>query len=345
MLRHDYLIVGAGFAGSVCAERLASAGKRVLLIDQRSHIGGNACDEYDEAGILRHRYGAHIFHCNDERVFQYLSRFTEWRPYEHRVLSSYNGQLLPVPINQTTLDAFNGDLEAAKAALYAPYTAKQWGPHADKLSSTVLARVQPRPNRDDRYFTDRFQAMPAQGYTKLFERMLDHPNIEISLNTPFFSMRQFTSGPEIVWTGPIDEFFVYCYGKLPYRSARFQFETLDQAQHQSVGVVNYPSAAVGFTRITEFKHLTGQVHHRTTIALEYPQAEGEPFWPVPTEESAARYRQYQALAAQTPGVHFVGRLGSFRYLDMWQVVAQALKLSESLIQREPVCQASSGATL
>lgn len=342
----DYLIVGAGFAGSVCAEQLAAAGKTVLLIDQRAHIGGNAYDYYDDAGILVHKYGAHIFHTNSQAVVDYLSQFTEWRPYEHRVLSSVNGQLLPVPINQTTLDAFSNcqndalALQRAVDAMVTPYTSKQWGEYADSLSASVLARIRPRENRDDRYFTDSFQAMPLHGYSRLFERMLAHPNIKILLKASYLEIvpvlkEGWTSEPlratTIIFTGPIDEYFDYSFGRLPYRSASFQFCTLDLEWAQEVGVVNCPSPELEHTRIVEFKRLTGQQHPKTTIAFEYPQAEGEPLWPVLTRESAALYRRYEERARREAGVFFCGRLGTYRYLDMHQVVAQALTLSKKLI--------------
>lgn len=339
--RPDVLVVGAGFAGSVCAERLAAAGKRVLVIDKRPHIGGNAYDYYDEAGILVHKYGAHIFHTNSRAVVDYLSRFTAWRPYEHRVLSSVNGQLLPVPINRTTLAAFDGDLAAARRALYEPYTRKQWGDYADELAPTVLARVQPRDSDDDRYFTDAFQAMPMDGYTRLLERMLSHPNIDVSLNHRGPTVDTDTSGMQVIYTGPIDEFFDYRFGRLPYRSADFVFRTVTgRAQFQPVGVVNYPSPDVDCTRVIEFKHLTGQEHPDTTIAMEYPTAAGEPYWPVPTAASRALYQQYAELAARTPGVHFLGRLGTYRYYDIHQIVAQALTVSRKLLAQEDtaVCQ-------
>lgn len=346
MERFDVLIVGAGWAGSVCAERLASAGKSVLVIDQRDHIGGNAYDEYDAHGILVSRYGAHIWHTNSPEVHAYVSRFTEWRPYEHRVLASVHGRLLPVPINQTTLDWFDGDEAAAKRVLYEPYTAKQWGPYAAHLAPTVLARVTPRAGTDDRYFTDTYQAMPTQGYTKLFQRMLAHPNIKILLKTNWRDVEAMLPlDPEterfngqIVWTGPIDEFFDYRFGRLPYRSARFEYETLAVERYQRTAVVNYPSADVGFTRVTEFKQLTGQVHQQTTLAYEYPCAKGEPFWPVPTAESAALYKQYEEHARTVPNVHFLGRLGTFQYYDQHQVVAQALKFTAQLLQKEDQCR-------
>lgn len=344
MAKYDFLIVGAGFAGSVCAERLASAGKSVLLIDQRDHVGGNAYDYYDEHGVLVHKYGAHIFHTNSKDVFDYLSRFTEWRPYEHRVLSSVNGKLLPVPINDTTLEAFGGDLAAAEAAMVEPYTRKQWGPYADELLPTVKARIKPRAGRDDRYFTDAYQVMPKHGYHKLFERMLAHPNIEVRLNTsyrggnvPAMALAYAT----IIWTGPIDEFFRHQFGRLPYRSARFEFRSGPaEVGKLPAAVVNYPTPEKAFTRLIDFTQLTGQQHQQTTIAVEFPMESGEPFWPVPTAESAALYKQYAALAATRSDIHFTGRLGSFQYYDMHQVVAQSLTLTKKLLQEEP-CPARS----
>ena len=346
----DYLVVGAGFSGSVCAERLAAAGASVLVVDKRAHIGGNAYDYYDDSGILVHKYGAHIFHTNSRGVFEYLSRFTTWRPYEHRVLSSVNGQLLPVPINLTTLDAFGGDEAAARRAMFEPYTRKQWGPYADELLPSVQGRVRTRDTRDDRYFTDTYQAMPAQGYTRLFERMLDHPNIKMLLNTSYrevIAVFDISLGPlrwdlgtwgqqaaDVIYTGPVDEFFGYRFGRLPYRSARFEFVTYEEPQVQPVGVVNYPSEDVAYTRVAEFTHLTGQRHECSTVAYEYPTGDGDPFWPVPTAASAVLYRRYEDLARQTPGVHFCGRLGRFAYMDMHQVVVQALKLSARLLQQE-----------
>ena len=346
----DYLIVGAGFSGATCAERLASAGKTVLIVEKRNHIGGNAYDYYDDAGILVSRYGAHIFHTNSAKVVDYLSQFTEWIPYTHRVLSSVNGQLLPVPINTTTLAAFGGDEAAAKRAMVEPYTRKQWGPYAEQLSSTVLARIKTRDTDDDRYFTDSFQQMPAHGYTRLIERMLAHPKIKVLTNTSYDEVvdacrdfgeyysdidyrqtdAQALHGTDVIYTGPIDEFFGYRFGRLPYRSARFEFKTITQERFQSVGVVNYPGEDVAYTRIAEFKHFTGQQHQWTTIALEYPQAGGY-FWPVPTASSAALYKQYEALAEAVPRLHFCGRLARYMYLDIHQVVAQALTLTENLI--------------
>jgi UDP-galactopyranose mutase len=352
----DYLIVGAGFAGSVLAERLASqAGKRVLVVDKRSHIGGNAYDCYDDAGILIHKYGPHIFHTNSAEVFGYLSQFTEWRPYEHRVLASVDGQLLPIPINLDTVNRLYGtsytsceledffrrvaepvaevrtseDVVVSRVGrelyekFFRHYTRKQWGLDPSELDASVTARVPTRTSRDDRYFGDRYQAMPLHGYTRLFERMLDHPHIKLLLNCDYREVRDLVPYRELVYTGPIDEFFDYCFGRLPYRSLEFRWETRDVAWAQPVAVVNY-TVDEAYTRVTEMKHLTGQVHPKTSLVYEYPRAEGDPYYPIPQPANAALYKRYQALAEATPGVHFVGRLATYRYYNMDQVVAQAL---------------------
>ena len=364
----DYLIVGAGFAGSVLAERLTSQlGKRVLLVDRRPHIGGNAYDQVDAAGILMHRYGPHIFHTNSEDVFAYLSRFTDWRPYEHRVLASVRGAQVPIPINRTTLNAlFGADLQddaAAEAFLKARaepverirtsedvvisqvgrelyetffrgYTRKQWGMDPSELDKSVTARVPTRVNTDDRYFTDRFQAMPAAGYTRMFERMLDQPNLTVETGVEFADVRGETVFDHLIFTGPVDEYFDHRYGALPYRSLAFRHETLDQEWFQSVGTVNYPDEATPYTRITEYKHLTGQSAARTTITYEFPRADGDPYYPVPRPENQALYKRYEALALGTPEVTFVGRLATYRYYNMDQVVGQALATFRRIAERE-----------
>lgn len=362
----DYLIVGAGFAGSVLAERLASqVGKRILIVDIRNHIGGNAYDHYNDEGILVHKYGPHIFHTNSRVVFEYLSQFTEWRPYEHRVLASVDGQLVPIPINLDTVNKLYGlrltafELEQFFASVAEPkesirtsedvvvskvgrelyekffrnYTRKQWGIDPSELDRSVTARVPTRTNRDDRYFTDTYQAMPLHGYTRMFERMLAHPNIKIMLNTDYREIRDMIPYREMIYTGPIDQFFDYRYGKLPYRSLMFQHETINQPQHQPAPVVNYPNEHL-YTRVTEFKYLTGQEHAKTSIVYEYPRAEGDPYYPVPRPENAALYQQYKALADATPDVHFVGRLATYKYYNMDQVVAQALTIFEKLHDRK-----------
>jgi UDP-galactopyranose mutase len=355
---YDYLVVGAGFAGSVMAERLAAgAGKRVLVIDRRDHVAGNAFDHLDDAGILIHQYGPHIFHTNSADIFDYLSRFTQWRPYEHRVLASVGEQLLPIPINRTTLNKLYGlslETEEEAAAFLAEraepqqvvqssedvvvsavgrelyetffrgYTRKQWGIDPSQLDRSVTARVPTRTNTDDRYFTDRHQAMPLHGYTAMFQAMLDHPNIDVETGMDFAQARELFSYDRVVYTGPVDEFFDYRFGKLPYRSLQFEHVTQDREWAQPVAVVNYPDEAVPHTRITEYKHLTGQQSARTSLTYEFPSDEGDPYYPIPRPENQALYKQYEALADATPGVLFVGRLATYRYYNMDQVVGQAL---------------------
>ncbi len=363
----DYLIVGAGFAGSVLAERLAAgSGKRVLVVDRRPHIGGNAYDHYNDDGILVHRYGPHIFHTNSDEIAAYLSRFTRWRPYEHKVLAHVDQQLVPIPINLTTINKLYGlnlssdEVEAFLASRAEPvaeirtsedvvvsrvgrelyekffrgYTRKQWGVDPSELDKAVTARVPTRTNADDRYFGDSFQNMPLHGFTRMFENMLDHPNIKIMTNTDFREIARDVRYDKLIFTGPIDEYFGHRYGKLPYRSLKFRHETLDQEWFQSVGTVNYPGLEFPYTRISEYKHLTGQTHDKTTITYEYPSAEGDPYYPIPRPENQALFKRYEALALQTPEVTFVGRLATYRYYNMDQVVGQALatyrRLSEKM---------------
>lgn len=359
----DYLIVGAGFAGSVLAERLASqSNQKILIIDTRSHIGGNAYDHYNEDGILVHKYGPHIFHTNSRDVFEYLSQFTEWRPYEHRVKASVDGQLVPIPINLDTVNRLYGlnltsfqleeffasiaeKIECIKTSedvviskvgrelyqkFFRNYTRKQWDMDPSELDKSVTARVPTRTNRDDRYFTDSYQAMPLHGFTKMFEKMLSHPNIKIMLNTDYREIVDVIPYRKMIYTGPIDLFFNYCYGKLPYRSLKFKHETINKPLHQPAPVVNYPNEHL-YTRVTEFKYLTGQEHNKTSIVYEYPRAEGDPYYPIPRTENAELYKQYKALADATPEVHFVGRLATYKYYNMDHVVAQALKVYSNLI--------------
>lgn len=364
----DYLIVGAGFAGSVLAERLAAGlGKRVLVVDRRPHIGGNAYDFHDDAGVLIHRYGPHIFHTNAQRIVDYLSNFTQWRPYEHRVLAQVGEQQVPIPINMTTLNALYGlqlrtEEEAAAflasraepvaeirtsedvvinqvgrelyETFFRGYTRKQWGLDPSQLDKSVTSRVPTRTNDDDRYFTDTFQQMPLHGYTRMFERMLDHPNIKVMLNTDYREIRDELDYDQLVYCGPIDEYFYYCYGKLPYRSLKFEHSTVDQEQFQAVATVNYPAEEVAYTRITEYKHLTGQQHPKTSITHEYPSAEGDPYYPIPRAENAELYRRYERLAAETPNVTFLGRLGTYKYYNMDLVVGQALALYKRIEDAE-----------
>jgi UDP-galactopyranose mutase len=369
---YDYLVVGAGFAGSVLAERLArGSGKKVLIIDRRNHIAGNAYDHYDDAGILIHKYGPHIFHTNSREVFAYLSRFTEWRPYEHRVRASVDGQLLPIPINLDTINKMYGlqldsfelekffesmaenvkdvrtseDVVVSKIGrelyekFFRNYTRKQWDLDPSELDATVTSRVPIRLNRDDRYFTDTFQAMPLRGYTAMFENLLDHPNIHIMLNADYRDVFNYVPFKEIVFTGPVDEFFDYRFGKLPYRSLQFEFKTLEQEQAQDVAVYNYPNEHA-YTRSTEFKHLTGQVHSKTSLVYEYPCSEGDPYYPIPRQENSDLYKRYKQLADETKGVHFCGRLATYRYYNMDQVTAQALTVYSRMsgVRRAEVSQ-------
>ncbi|HEX2640845.1 MAG TPA: UDP-galactopyranose mutase, partial [Pyrinomonadaceae bacterium] len=352
----DYLIVGAGFAGSVLAERLANgSGKKVLICDKRPHIAGNAYDCYNDAGILIHKYGPHIFHTNSQDVFEYLSRFTEWREYQHRVLACVDGMNVPIPINLDTINKLYGlslssqeckgffekirehrepvktsedvVINAVGRELYEKffrsYTRKQWGLDPSELDASVTARVPTRTNRDARYFTDHYQAMPKHGFTRMFENMLDSPRIKIMLNTDYREIVNEIEFKEMIYTGPVDSFFNYRYGKLPYRSLEFRHETHDVETYQEAPVVNYPQNQP-YTRITEFKYLTGQTHQKSSIVYEYPQAEGDPYYPIPRPENAELYAKYKALADAEEGVHFVGRLATYKYYNMDQIVAQAL---------------------
>ncbi|HUQ24818.1 MAG TPA: UDP-galactopyranose mutase [Burkholderiales bacterium] len=359
------MVVGAGFSGAVVAERLAERGLSVLVVDKRPHIGGNAYDRLDSHGVLVHPYGPHIFHTNSARIFAYLSRFTLWRAYEHRVLASLEGKLLPIPINidtvnrlygldldETTIEAFYASvreprdpvrtsedvvLNAVGRDLYEKffrgYTRKQWGLDPSQLAASVAARIPTRTNRDDRYFTDAHQCMPLEGYSELFRRMLDHPNIRVELGVDYFSMREHLTVEHTVYTGPVDAYFEHCFGKLPYRSLHFEHQHLaNTTRFQPVGTVNYPNDGP-FTRITEFRHLTGQEHSGTSIVREYPRDEGDPYYPVPRPENEALFKRYEALALQEADVTFVGRLAQYRYYNMDQCVGAALKAAERLADR------------
>jgi len=368
--RYDYLVVGAGFAGSVLSERLASQhGARVLLIDRREHVGGNAYDEPNSAGILYHKYGPHIFHTNSEQVFDYLSQFTQWRPYEHKVRAAVRDKLVPIPINRTTLNELFGlnlqtDEEAAEylasraepvdeictsedvvinavgrelyELFFRGYTRKQWGLDPSELDKQVTSRIPTRTNTDDRYFSDTFQAMPVEGYTRMFERMLDHPLIDVRTGVDFATLkdRAHEIANHVIFTGPIDEYFDFRFGKLPYRSLKFDHQTLDKEWHQDVAVVNYPDEQVPYTRISEYKHLTGQEAPVTTITYEYPSAEGDPYYPIPRPENQALFKQYETLADATENVTFVGRLATYRYYNMDQIVGQALATFRRIDDRQ-----------
>lgn len=374
----DYLIVGAGFAGSVLAERLANgSNKKVLICDKRPHIGGNAYDHYNDDGILIHKYGPHIFHTNSAEVFEYLGRFTEWREYQHRVLAHVDGMHVPIPINLDTINKLYGlnltafevegffkkvaepvehirtseDVVVSKVGrelyekFFRSYTRKQWGLDPSELDASVTARVPTRTNRDDRYFTDVYQAMPRHGFTRMFENMLDSPNIKVMLNCDYREIVNEISFREMIYTGPVDAFFDYRYGKLPYRSLEFKHETHDVDVYQPAPVVNYPNEQA-YTRVTEFKYLTGQEHKKTSIVYEYPQAEGDPYYPIPRPENAQLYAKYKALADARPDVHFVGRLATYKYYNMDQIVAQALTVYAKIIgmKRKEAMQAKAASS-
>jgi UDP-galactopyranose mutase len=362
---YDVLVVGAGFAGSVMAERAASQGLRVLVIDRRDHIAGNAYDEVDPHGILVHRYGPHIFHTNALSVTAYLSRFTDWRSYEHRVRAMVEDQLVPLPINRTTVNALHGlelrDEAAVEAhlaglaeqfdrvdnseqavvsqvgrdlyeRLYRGYTRKQWALDPSELDASVCARIPIRTNTDDRYFTDEFQFMPRRGYTAMFERILDHPLIDTQTGVTYEELPKGLSYRTLVWTGPIDAYFGYELGVLPYRSLTFRTEvreTPDGRCVQPVGQVNFPSEDVSYTRVTEYRHLTGQDAAVSTLGYEYPCGDGDPYYPVPRPENRELYDRYRRLAEDERDVVFVGRLARYQYLNMDQVVAQALSAAKS----------------
>jgi UDP-galactopyranose mutase len=365
---YDTLVVGAGFAGTIVAERLASqCGQRVLVIDRRGHIGGNAYDYYDEHGVLVHQYGPHIFHTNATGVVDYLSQFTDWRPYEHRVLARVGEQLLPIPINRTTVNELYGldlrtdeevqafyderaekidrlknseDSVVAKVGrdlyekFFRGYTRKQWERDPSELHASVCARIPTRTNTDDRYFTDSFQQMPAAGYTAMFERMIDHPGIEVRTSTTFDDVRHEVAYDHLVYTGPVDAYFDHCYGKLPYRSLEFQLRnepTPDRGLLQPTGSINEPSFEVPYTRTTEYRHLTGQEHDSSTLAIEFPRSEGDPYYPIPNDDTRALYKRYEALARENADVTFVGRLARYQYLNMDQVTAQALQTFERMV--------------
>jgi len=356
---YDVLVVGAGFAGSILAERIASQlNKKVLVIDRRNHIAGNSYDEIDKNGILIHKYGPHIFHTNSKIVSDYLSAFTEWRFYEHKVLASNHGVLYPIPINRMTINKFyNLDLVTDKETrdfinslkgkaypilnsedyvisqvgselfetFFKHYTEKQWGVEAKELAPSVCGRIPIRYNDDCRYFSDSFQFMPKDGYTKMFEKILTHKNIHLELNLDYKTAAKMYDFRNIIFTGPIDNFFDYEYGRLQYRSIRFEFVNIKSEQFQPVAQINYVSDDVPFTRVIEHKHLTGQKAESTTITREYPLYDGEPFYPIPNEKNRTLYLKYKEKALSLHNVFFCGRLAEYQYFNMDQVTANALK--------------------
>lgn len=361
MTNCDFLIVGAGLAGSVLAERLNSIGQKVILIDKRDHIGGNCYDYYDNSGVLVHKYGPHYFRTNFQDVKEYLSKFTRWRKHEYRIRASINGLLYPLPINRDTLNKFfkinlRTEKEAEELldskrnaiknpkdaeeqvlafagreiydAFFKNYTVKQWGIHPRELDASVTARIPIRTNTDDRYVNDQFQAMPKDGYFKIFENLLK--DIEVIFNADFKRVKNRFKFKTLLYTGPIDEFFDYKYGRLPYRSLRFRFETHNKEFYQDWSQINYPND-YKYTRIVEIKHATGQIIPKTTIVKEYPCEKGSPFYPIPNPDNQKIYLKYKKAADKLNDVYFIGRLAQYRYLNMDQVVKEALDLFKKLL--------------
>jgi UDP-galactopyranose mutase len=364
-MKFDFLIVGAGFAGSVLAERIATQlGQTCLIVEKRNHIGGNAYDHSDAAGVLVHDYGPHYFRTNSQRIVEYLSQFTEWHSVEYKILSWTGGKFWQFPINLNTFEQLIGrastsaEMEAQLAEwrvqidqpknseevivsqvgwklyemFFKNYTRKQWQRDAKDLDASVCGRIPIRTNRDDRYLSESFQALPKDGYTKMFEKMLANPKIEVRLNTDFREARSQVRFDHLIFTGPVDEYFDHCFGPLPYRSLRFEPETIAREFFQPAMQVNYPNDH-DFTRIVEIKHATGQKLPATTIVREYPQNFGpgrEPYYPIPAPDAKTLYSKYAERAASEKNVSFVGRLATYRYYNMDQIVGMALAEFEQL---------------
>lgn len=359
----EFLVVGAGFAGSVLAQELAVAGKQVVVIDKREHTAGNAFDYADEYGVWVHKYGPHIFHTNNEKIWNYLSRFTQWSSFELKVKASVDGLLLPLPINRTTINMLYGlnldeagalkflesvriarkIIETSEDVVYSSvgydlgnkffknYIRKQWGMDMSQIKAEVAARIPTRTNEDDRYFSDKYQGMPTLGYSELINNLLNHKNIKIELGKEYNKFKNNKSFQHVIYTGPIDEYFGFKFGQLPYRSLRFEFEHFPMMEYfQCSPVISYPNDN-SYTRITEFKRMTGQMHPGTTIAKEYPESIGDPYYPVPTTDNQILYSKYLQLAKTEKNITFVGRLAQYKYFNMDQVVAAALVAAKEII--------------
>lgn len=364
----NILIVGAGISGIVLARFLAEKNQKVLIIDKRPNIGGNCYDYEDKNGINIHKYGPHIFRTDHQEVWQFLSRFTAWHKYAHKVRTIIDGKEVPIPFNFTSIDILfdtpkaknfkekllskygenkkvpilelkntdDKDLQELAAFVYEKvfyhYTLKQWGIKPEELGGDVMARVPVYTGYYDGYFTEKYQAIPALGYTKMFENILNHPNIKMQLNTDFKDLKNIKYD-RLFYSGPIDEFFNYKLGTLPYRSLNFEFKTLPQNQFQNVAVVNYTSKEL-FTRITEFKHFLNQNTEQTTIAYEYPAAfelgKNERYYPIPKQENEKLYKQYLKLAEKEKNVYFIGRLGEYKYYSMQSAVSAIFELVKKL---------------
>jgi UDP-galactopyranose mutase len=367
----DILIIGAGISGSVLAERYASHGKKVLVLEKRNHIAGNCYDYIDENGILTSKYGAHLFHTNDQTVWDYVNKFSAWYPWEHKVIAKVDGKTVPIPVNITTVNKLFGTsitteegmknwLEENRIPIENPangeeavlnrvgpvlyekmfrhYTKKQWDKYPAELDASVLERIPVRYSYDDRYFSDTYQALPKGGYTQLFENMLDHPNIDVLLETDYFDVKeQYTGYEKLFYTGPVDRFFEFKHSlseKLEYRSIQFVSETLDREFFQENSVVNYPGTEVDFTRIVEYKHFGNQKSAKTTIVKEFTVDEGEPYYPVPNPRNQEIYAKYKAEADKLTDIYFVGRLANYKYFNMDQAFKNALDLFAELEMKD-----------
>jgi UDP-galactopyranose mutase len=367
MKQIDILIIGAGISGAVLAERYATIGKKVLIIEKRNHIAGNCYDYVDENGILVSKYGAHLFHTNDESVWEYVIKFSEWYPWEHKVIARVGDKTVPIPVNITTVNELFGTsitneeemktwLEEHRSPIAQPsngeeavlsrvgpilyekmfkhYTKKQWDKYPAELDASVLERIPVRTNFDDRYFSDTYQVLPRGGYTQLFENILDHPNIEVLLETDYFDVKdQYSNYEKLFYTGPVDRFFEFKHSlleKLEYRSINFVSETVDAEFFQENSVVNYPGTEVDFTRIIEYKHFGNQKSDKTTIVKEFTVDEGEPYYPVPNPRNQEIYARYKAEADQLTDIYFVGRLANYKYFNMDQAFKNALDLFDQL---------------
>lgn len=372
MKNFDILIIGAGISGAVLAERYASIGKQVLIIEKRDHIAGNCFDYFDENGILTSKYGAHLFHTNDKGVWDYVNQFSDWYTWEHKVIAKVDDHLVPIPVNITTVNTlFNEEISSEQEMqkwlsenrvkydspkngeeavlnrvgkvlydkMFKHYTKKQWDKYPSELHASVLERIPVRDNHDDRYFSDIYQALPKGGYTKMFQNILGHPNITVLLNTDYFEVKDQISGYEkLFYTGPIDRFFAFNKNlteKLEYRSINFVREDINQEYFQENSVVNYPGEEVDYTRIVEYKHFGNQKSPTTSIVKEFTVDHGEPYYPVPNEKNQAIYAQYKKEADKLVDVHFVGRLANYKYFNMDQAFRNALDLFESLELKIP----------
>lgn len=373
MMYSDIVIIGAGISGAVLAERYASSGKKVTVIEKRDHIAGNCFDYIDENGILVSKYGAHLFHTNDEQVWEYVNRFADWYPWEHRVLAKVDGHTVPIPVNINTVnqlfglnisteeamkewlflncpviaDPKNGEEAALSRVgpvlyekMFRHYTKKQWNKFPEELDASVLNRIPVRTNFDDRYFSDKYQALPRGGYSKMFEKIMDHPNISVILNTDYFELRDQIQKPEkLFYTGPIDRFFDFRFSlqdKLEYRSINFVTEVLDQEYYQENSVINYPGTEVEYTRIIEYKHFGNQISGKTSIVKEFTVDGGEPYYPVLNEKNRKIFEKYRREAQKLTDVYFVGRLANYKYFNMDEAFKNALQLYDQLERKNNV---------